>query len=125
MLVLTRKIEQTIVIGGNITVAVLKIEGDRFIKLGFTAPDDVDITREELLGSGGGMPHKLHEKHEGMLVLSREVEEAVVISKNIVVRILGLERGRVKVGVKAPDDVKVLRGELLDETRVHGSKERF
>ncbi len=61
----------------------------------------------------------------GRLVLTRKVEEGILIGENIFVKILGEQRGRVKVGVKAPEDVKVLRGELLDESRGHRSKERF
>ena len=47
-----------------------------------------------------------------MLVLTRKINEAIVISGNIYVRVLGVERGRVKLGVSAPLDVPVLREEL-------------
>ena len=77
------------------------------IRLGFAAPDDVTILREEL-GSIEDRPHTPHEKAGGMLVLTRTVEEGVLIGKNIIVKILGLERGRVKVGINAPGDVKIL-----------------
>lgn len=48
MLVLRRKIGQSIVIGGTITVTVLTIDGER-IKLGIEAPPEITITRQELL----------------------------------------------------------------------------
>lgn len=48
MLVLTRKIDEGIVIGGNITVKVLAVEGNR-VKLGITAGKEVSIIREEIL----------------------------------------------------------------------------
>ena len=48
MLVLRRKIEEEIVIGADIHVKVLDIEGVR-VKLGIVAPPDVPILREELL----------------------------------------------------------------------------
>lgn len=47
MLVLTRFEKQKIVIGGDIVVQVLEIEGD-FVKLGITAPKDVRVDREEI-----------------------------------------------------------------------------
>lgn len=47
MLILTRKIDQSIIIAGNITVMVLGVERDR-VKLGITAPADVVILRDEL-----------------------------------------------------------------------------
>jgi carbon storage regulator len=47
MLVLSRKVDQTIVIQHNITIRILEINGDR-VKLGINAPRDVVILREEL-----------------------------------------------------------------------------
>ena len=47
MLILSRNIGQTIVIGDNITVTVLAIKGHH-ISLGITAPKDISIHREEI-----------------------------------------------------------------------------
>lgn len=47
MLVLSRKRGQAITIGGGITVTVLDTQGDR-VKLGFAAPAEVPIHREEI-----------------------------------------------------------------------------
>ena len=49
-----------------------------------------------------------------MLVLTRKSMETIVIG-DTVVTILNARNGRVSVGVEAPRDVKVLRGELVDE----------
>ena len=48
MLILTRKIDQSIVIQGNITIMVLGVERDR-VKLGIQAPAEVAVLREELV----------------------------------------------------------------------------
>ncbi|TAK77553.1 MAG: carbon storage regulator [Dehalococcoidia bacterium] len=48
MLILTRKIEQGIVIDGQVVVRVLAIDGER-IKLGIEAPRAISVLREELL----------------------------------------------------------------------------
>ena len=48
MLVLTRRKNQSIVIGDGIVVTVLEVKGDN-IRLGITAPRDVQVLREELL----------------------------------------------------------------------------
>lgn len=51
-----------------------------------------------------------------MLVLSRKCGEEVIIDGEIRVRILRCSNGRVRLGVDAPDHVRVLRTEvLLDE----------
>ena len=47
MLVLTRKVGETVVINDDITVTVLGVTGG-VIKVGFTAPKDVSIHREEI-----------------------------------------------------------------------------
>ena len=47
MLILTRKNGEEILIGENIRLVVMKIEGNR-IKLGLDAPQDVPIRRGEL-----------------------------------------------------------------------------
>ena len=48
MLVLRRKVGESIVLAGVIHVAVLAAQGER-VKLGITAPPDVTVVREELL----------------------------------------------------------------------------
>jgi len=50
-----------------------------------------------------------------MLVLSRRESESVVIGGNIVVTVLELRGNIVKLGVRAPAEVKVLREELVEE----------
>ncbi|HEU5380250.1 MAG TPA: carbon storage regulator [Ktedonobacteraceae bacterium] len=50
MLVLRRKVGESIILDGVISVSVLAVEGER-VKIGITAPPDVTIVREELLKS--------------------------------------------------------------------------
>lgn len=50
-----------------------------------------------------------------MLILTRKVDQGIVISGNILVRVLGVERDRVKIGISAPGEVVVLRQELWTE----------
>jgi carbon storage regulator len=52
-----------------------------------------------------------------MLILTRKVDQAIIISGNIWVRVLGVERDRVKIGISAPLEVTVLREELLERER--------
>lgn len=47
MLVLSRKSNESIMIGGNIEIVVLGVEGDT-VKLGIRAPREVDIHRKEI-----------------------------------------------------------------------------
>lgn len=47
MLVLTRKLNESIMIGNDIEITVLAVEGEQ-IKLGINAPKKVDIHRKEI-----------------------------------------------------------------------------
>lgn len=47
MLVLTRKVNQSIVIGEGIEVVVLEVRGEQ-VRLGIKAPDDVKVYRKEI-----------------------------------------------------------------------------
>ena len=49
-----------------------------------------------------------------MLVLTRKVDQGIVIAGNIYIRVLGVERDRVKIGIAAPKEIPVLRQELLE-----------
>ncbi len=47
MLVLSRKKNERIVIGGNITIMVIEVRGDK-VRLGIDAPRDVPVHRQEV-----------------------------------------------------------------------------
>ena len=47
MLVLTRRVDETIVINGDIHVTVVAIRGDQ-VRLGITAPPSVRVDRQEI-----------------------------------------------------------------------------
>jgi len=55
MLVLSRKANERIYIGDRIEVCVLDVRGDR-VRLGFNAPEEVSIHREEVYERIRGEP---------------------------------------------------------------------
>ena len=58
MLVLSRKQGERIVVGDDVTLTVLEVRGDR-VKLGFAAPAEVPIHREEVYRSISDCPRVL------------------------------------------------------------------
>jgi len=55
MLVLTRKINESICIDGGIEIMVVQVRGNR-VRLGFRAPTDVSIQRKERSGDLADAP---------------------------------------------------------------------
>lgn len=47
-----------------------------------------------------------------MLLLSRKVGQQIRISEDIVIVVKAIEGGRIKIGIEAPKNVRVLRAEL-------------
>ena len=52
-----------------------------------------------------------------MLVLTRKAGESIVIGSNIRVTILELQGRQVRLGIEAPSDVSVHRGEVYERIR--------
>ena len=52
-----------------------------------------------------------------MLVLTRKVEESLILGGEIRVTVLGISGDKVRLGVDAPQTVKILRGETVDQTK--------
>ena len=50
-----------------------------------------------------------------MLVLTRKCSEVIQIGENIVVKVIKTGRNTVKIGIEAPHNVRVLRGELKSD----------
>lgn len=47
-----------------------------------------------------------------MLVLSRQVDESIIVNDNIIITVLAIEGDRIKIGIDAPRDIPILRQEL-------------
>ncbi len=63
-----------------------------------------------------------------MLVLSRKVDDTIIISDTIKIQVIKIKGNTIRLGIEAPSDVKILRGELapydIKPTRGTDSKEK-
>ncbi|QUH19004.1 carbon storage regulator CsrA [Alkaliphilus sp. B6464] len=63
-----------------------------------------------------------------MLVLSRRANESIMIGNDIEIKILGIEEGKVKLGIEAPKDVEICRREIyieIEEENITASKQQL
>ncbi len=60
-----------------------------------------------------------------MLVLTRKTDGTICIGDDIVIKVIQTGRGSVKLGIEAPNHVRILRGELKDsEALIEQSSEQ-
>jgi carbon storage regulator len=52
-----------------------------------------------------------------LLILNRKPGQTIHIGKGIILRVLSITATQVEIGIEAPKEVPVLRGELLDSVR--------
>jgi len=55
-----------------------------------------------------------------MLILVRKAQQGIWIQGDIWVKVLSVDRDRVKLGIMAPAEVKVMRQELITEAGTPG-----
>ena len=49
-----------------------------------------------------------------MLILTRKLDESIVINENISIKVISIDKGIVKLGIDAPREVSILRSELIE-----------
>ncbi|VXB80523.1 carbon storage regulator [Luteimonas sp. 9C] len=60
MLILTRRVGETLMIGDQVSVTVLGVKGNQ-VRIGITAPKDVAVHREEIY-------QRIHSEHDAAVV---------------------------------------------------------
>ena len=52
-----------------------------------------------------------------MLILSRKLDESIVIGDSITLKVISIDKGSVKLGIDAPTHIRVLRSELINAVK--------
>ncbi len=60
-----------------------------------------------------------------MLVLTRRIDESLTIGDSITITVLGIEGDKVKLGIKAPREITILRQEIYDAVQEQNKLEQF
>ncbi|MGA1212406.1 MAG: carbon storage regulator CsrA [Solirubrobacterales bacterium] len=56
-----------------------------------------------------------------MLVLTRKVEESILIGDDVEIMVLGVSGDKVRIGISAPREIEVFRKEVKDSRNGNGS----
>ncbi|MBI2779158.1 MAG: carbon storage regulator CsrA [Gammaproteobacteria bacterium] len=65
MLILTRRVGETLIIGDDVTVTVLGVKGNQ-VRIGVNAPKDVSVHREEIYQRIQKEKEHAHAEEEGL-----------------------------------------------------------
>ncbi|MEC9490822.1 MAG: carbon storage regulator CsrA [Halanaerobiales bacterium] len=57
-----------------------------------------------------------------MLVLSRKLNEKIIIDDQIEITVVGIENGKVQLGIEAPKEIEIMRKELLEDVKEENQK---
>ena len=57
-----------------------------------------------------------------MLVISRKIDEKIKIGEEIEVVVVGFDKNQVKLGIKAPKHITILRSELIEQIKKENKK---
>ncbi|MEW6624315.1 MAG: carbon storage regulator CsrA [Bacillota bacterium] len=52
-----------------------------------------------------------------MLIISRKVDEGLIIDGEIKIIVIGIEGNKVKLGIKAPKNITILREEVVEAVK--------
>ncbi len=119
MLVLSRKMNEHIIINDDIAVTVLRFTGAS-VRLGIRAPGDTRVLRLEISGPEAEIKplegDEIH-KGDGMLVLSRRRDEAIRIGPWITITVVEVRGDKVRLGIEAPKEFPVHRNEVYAQVR--------
>ena len=57
-----------------------------------------------------------------MLVISRKIDERIKIGEEIEIVVIGFDKNQVKLGIKAPKHITILRSELIEQIKKENKK---
>lgn len=57
-----------------------------------------------------------------MLVLTRKLGETIVIGDNIVIKVVDIHGKQIRLGIEAPTEISIFRGEIYDRIQEENKK---
>lgn len=108
MLILSRRLYETVEIGADLTVTILGFKGNQ-VSVGITRPEGGAVMRPDVkvtvLGRQGARIS---------VGITLCIGDAVELGSEVKVTVLGRKANQIRVGIKAPPNVEVDRGEVRE-----------
>lgn len=57
-----------------------------------------------------------------MFVISRKIDEKIKIGEDIEIVVIGFDKNQVRLGIKAPKHITILRSELIEQIKKENKK---
>jgi carbon storage regulator len=121
MLVITRRKNESVMIGDDIEIIVLD-EGTR-VRLGVFAPEQLSVNKKELYetipkekivryepGAGKGANYKSKRTH----IITRKIDESIMIGDDIEIMIVDVRIEGVRLGFRVEKQLSVYRKEIWE-----------
>ena len=71
---------------------------------------------------GGGTAHDPGVETPAMLILTRKIGESIMVGENIRIVVVDVKGRQVRIGVDAPNETKVYRGEIFDKIQEENNR---
>ena len=114
MLILTRRVDEALIINEIIKVIVMSVDGNQ-VRFRIIAPKNINVVREEVLDKPRA---KIAEDNGddtlGALIITRRLKETFFLGKEIKMTLLGIDGNQVRIGTQAPKKISILREELTE-----------
>jgi carbon storage regulator len=52
-----------------------------------------------------------------MLILTRKINEEIIINSEIRIKIISISENQIKIGISAPENMEILRGEIFERVK--------
>ena len=52
-----------------------------------------------------------------MLILTRKINEEIIINSEIRIKIISISENQIKIGITAPENMEILRGEIYERVK--------
>jgi carbon storage regulator CsrA len=109
MLVLSRKIYESIIIDESIVVVVVEILGGK-VQIGVSCASDMPVYKKEAPPQGISESFRSYRgETSGILEFSRKNEESLCIGNDISIVVIDIQSEMVRLGIECPKDVTIRR----------------